>query len=247
MLFGFRFDTRFLCILRIIRDPAWGLLDISFLFLSMFSYSLVEEENFFISPPGGEITVLLHTSYRQDECAMNAAPLNQLACCHYPVWHQTRPLLFPRVSASHACLRLTTMHPPPPTTSTSSPRNLTRRTKAHCLPVLTNKRREQGRNKRQKEGKMERTGERGVIRGPFCFYSHFRSGLRLYSPAEFGLFFNSVLKCGVLFCFVFGKGNFHENRLWNNIKKRAKLKKTMIQAVVSLQKYPSIWHMFAPH
>lgn len=30
----------------------------------------------------------------------------------------------------------------------------------------------------------------------FCFYSHFRSGLRLYSSAEFALSFNGVVKCG---------------------------------------------------
>lgn len=151
------------------------------------------------------VTHKLQTGWTCNEHSL-PQPVSMLSL---PNLHQTRPLLFPRVSASHPCLRLTAMHPPPPTTSTSSPRNLTRRTKAHCLPVLTNKRREQGRNERQKEGKMERTGERGVIRGPFCFYSHFRSGLRLYSPEEFG--FN------VGFCFVFGKGNFHENRLWNNI------------------------------
>lgn len=124
---------------------------------------------------------------------------NQLACRHYPVWHQTHPLLSPLglcLPASRPgsppptpCLRLITMrplcHPPTPNQGL----HLTQRTKAHCLPVLTNKRREQGCNERQKKGKMEKTGERGVIKGQFCFYSHSRSGLRLYSSAEFGLCF----------------------------------------------------------
>lgn len=57
---------------------------------------------------------------------------------------------------------------PTPPTAISSHRNLTRKTKAHCLPVLTNKRREQGCSERQKERKSLVCFFNGVVKRFFC-------------------------------------------------------------------------------
>lgn len=82
MLWGSVFDAGFLCILRIIGIQFGVCLPSLFLLMkvnqSMFSYSLVEEENFFIHPPGGEMTVEWTCNERSLPQPVSVPPLPSL-------------------------------------------------------------------------------------------------------------------------------------------------------------------------